>query len=82
MRASRLSGLDVVGLLVEGGARVMLRVVICAVRDAKVGRIGVDDVGVIVERPRLVSRVVRRSESVAREVRVDGWAEDSGGADC
>lgn len=71
-----------VGAVVAGGARVVLSVVICDVRDARVGRMGAEEVGVVVERPRLPSTAVRRSEMVAREVRVDGcgWDEGSGGA--
>lgn len=81
MRVSRLRVIGVVWLVVEGGDRVVLRVVICDASDARVGRIGADGMGVVVERPRLVSRAVRRSDSVAREVRVNGWGDDSGGAD-
>lgn len=71
-----------VGAVVAGGERVVLSVVICDVRDARVGSMGADGVGVVVERPRLPSTAVRRSEMVAREVRVDGWGwgEGSGGA--
>ena len=69
-------------MVVEGKVRVVLRVVICEVRDARVERIGAEEVGVVVERPRLVSRAVRRSERVAREARVDRWGEGSSGAGC
>lgn len=59
-------------LVVEGlGDKVVLKVVICEERDARVGRIGVDDVDPVMERPRLISRAVRRSDRVAREVRVE-----------
>ncbi len=81
MRVSRLrvDGVLAFGLVLEGGERMLLSVVICDVRDARVGRIGADEVGVVVERPRLDSRAVRRSDSVASDDRVDGCADGSDG---
>lgn len=56
--------------------RVVLRVAICDARDASVGRIGVAAEGVVVERPRLTSTAVRRSDRAAIELRVDGCDEE------
>jgi hypothetical protein len=69
----------VVVVVVGRGERVVVKVVICEDSDVRVGRIGVDDVGEVVERPRLFSRAVRRSERVARDVRVDGEGSDGAG---
>lgn len=66
-----------------GGERVVVKVFSWEVNDFKTGRIGVDDVGVVVDRPRLVSRAVRRSERPTRDVNVDRRVEvslGSGGA--
>ena len=70
-------------LVVDGGERVVVRVVICDVRDARVGRIGMEDMGVVVagERPKLVSRAVRRSEIIARELMVEVGGETPFGSD-
>lgn len=75
----------VMELAVDEGERVLVRLVICEVRDARVGRIGVEEIGAVVdgERPRLVSMAVSRSEIIASELTVDScgvFPFDSDGA--
>jgi hypothetical protein len=96
MRVSRLMVVDdgkreaedmvefvvVVVVVREGVESVVASVVICELSEVRVERIGVGDADAVVVRPRLVSRAERRSDRVAKEDRVEGCGEDSGGAGC